>query len=34
MGKAGREKVLKEYAWKENVKTMENIYEENLNSKN
>lgn len=33
MGKAGREKVLKEYAWKENVKTMENIYEENLNNK-
>lgn len=33
MGKAGREKVLREYAWKENVKTMESIYEENLNNK-
>ena len=30
MGKAGRRKVLKEYDWKENVKTMENIYEEIL----
>ena len=34
MGEAGRQKVLKEYDWQENVKMMEKIYLEIMNKKN